>query len=73
MGMKYCNVYAKLVKFLGGQLNTAEALGVTQAAVSHWVSGRNKMGAYPAIRAEEATNGRFKANRLCPDLNKFRA
>ena len=33
-----------------------------------WVSGKAKMSAKMALKAEKATNGKFKAVDLCPDL-----
>lgn len=55
----------KLVDYFGGQTKTALALGVSQAAVSYWVSGIHFMGAEKAFRAEEMTQGEITARELC--------
>ncbi|KPX91572.1 transcriptional regulator [Pseudomonas meliae] len=55
----------RLVNFFGGQAKTAIALGVTQAAVSYWVSGTHHMSAAKAFLAEELTGGMITARDLC--------
>ena len=55
----------KLVSYFGGQTQTALALGVSQAAVSYWVSGIHLMGAEKAFKAEEITRGKITARELC--------
>lgn len=55
----------KLVRHFGGQTKTAEALGVSQAAVSYWVSGIYLMRADKAFKAEELTAGKITARELC--------
>ena len=55
----------KLVDFFGGQAKTASALGVTQAAVSYWVSGIHQMSAAKAFLAEDLTCGEVTARDLC--------
>ncbi|GFM89373.1 hypothetical protein PSCICO_47720 [Pseudomonas cichorii] len=55
----------RLVDFFGGQTKTAAALGVSQAAVSYWVSGIHSMGADKAFKAEELTKGLVTARELC--------
>lgn len=55
----------RLVEFFGGQTKTALALGVSQAAVSYWVSGIHFMGAEKAFKAEELTSGVVTARELC--------
>lgn len=55
----------KLVEHFGGQTKTAKALGVSQAAVSYWLSGANAMSAATAFKAEEVTGGLFTAKELC--------
>jgi DNA-binding transcriptional regulator YdaS (Cro superfamily) len=57
----------KLVEYFGGQTKTALALGVTQAAVSYWVTGIHSMSAKTAFRAEELTNGSVTARELCAE------
>ncbi len=65
------NIYQLLVKHFGGQESTAKALSVKQPAVSGWVRGAKKMSELVAIRAEKATQGKFKAADLCPSLKEF--
>lgn len=55
----------KLVDFFGGQAKTAEALGVSQAAVSYWFTGATTMSAKRAFLAEELTSGVVTARELC--------
>lgn len=55
----------RLVDHFGGQTKTALALGVSQAAVSYWVSGIHFMGAEKAFKAEELTGGAVTARELC--------
>jgi len=55
----------RLVDFFGGQAKTASALGVTQAAVSYWLSGTHQMSAAKAFLAEELTKGKVTARDLC--------
>jgi DNA-binding transcriptional regulator YdaS (Cro superfamily) len=66
------NIFQKLVNHFGGQENTATALGVKQPAVSGWVRGTKNMSGIVAMRAQAATNGKFKAAELCPSLNEFK-
>ncbi|WP_010486870.1 transcriptional regulator [Pseudomonas sp. S9] len=54
-----------LVKHFGGQINTAKALGVSQAAVSYWLAGIHSMSAESAFKAEELTGGLVTAKSLC--------
>ncbi|MGO0112535.1 transcriptional regulator [Pseudomonas putida] len=61
----------RLVAFFGGQTKTAAALGVSQAAVSHWVSGSHSMSAAKAFLAEDLTKGVVTARELAaPTLNE---
>jgi DNA-binding transcriptional regulator YdaS (Cro superfamily) len=55
----------KLVHHFGGQKQTAAALGVSQPAVSYWVTGVHLMKAEKAFRAEELTGGKITARELC--------
>jgi DNA-binding transcriptional regulator YdaS (Cro superfamily) len=57
----------RLVEHFGGQTKTALALGVTQAAVSYWVTGACSMSAKTAFKAEEQTNGLITARELCAE------
>ena len=66
------NIFQLLVTHFGGQENTAKALGVKQPAVSGWVRGSKRMSEIVAMRAQEATDGKFKAVELCPSLNDFK-
>lgn len=59
-----------LVSHFGDQVKTAKALGVTQSAVSQWISGASRMSALVAVRAEAATGGAFKAIDLCPAISQ---
>lgn len=67
------NIYQLLVEYFGGQENTAKALNVKQPAVSCWVRRTKNMSERVAIRAEKATEGKFKAIDLCPALKEFQA
>ena len=58
----------KLIEHFGDQVKTAKALGVSQSAVSQWLSGSSRMSALVALRAENETGGLFKAIDLCPAL-----
>lgn len=64
-------LYKDIVEHFGGQIQTAKALSVSQANVSGYVSGRWNMSAQVAMRAEKATEGKFKATELCPSLKEF--
>ena len=55
------NIYQELVKHFGGQVKTAEALGCKQGTVSGWVRGKHGVSGKYAIKAEQLTNGKFKA------------
>lgn len=54
----------RLVDFFGSQKKTADALGVTQAAVSYWSSGIHRMSAVKAFLAEDLTHGAVSARDL---------
>lgn len=64
-------IYSELVSFLGGQVATAKALGVSQSNVSGYINGRWNMSELVALKAEKATNGKFKAVDLCPSLQNL--
>lgn len=55
----------RLVEHFDGQTKTAAALKVSQAAVSYWVTGVNRMSARKAFLAEELTGGKITARELC--------
>lgn len=59
------NPIEKLVAHFGGQTKTAKALGVSQAAVSYWISGATSITAEHAFKAEELTGGLVTARELC--------
>lgn len=46
----------------------AAALGVTQPAVQHWLTGRLKISAERAMQIERLTHGEVRAAELRPDL-----
>lgn len=50
------------------QRELASALGVTQGAVSQWVTGRVEITAERAIQIENATGGAVSRNDLRPDI-----
>lgn len=54
-----------LIKFFGSQSKTGEALGVSQATVSYWLSGSQKISPEKALLAETVTDGAIKASSLC--------
>jgi DNA-binding transcriptional regulator YdaS (Cro superfamily) len=54
-----------LIKFFGSQSKTGEALGVSQATVSYWLSGSQKVSPEKALLAETVTDGAIKASSLC--------
>lgn len=64
-------IYSELVSFLGGQVATAKALGVSQSNISGYINGRWNMSEMVALKAEKATNGKFKAVDLCPSLQNL--
>lgn len=56
---------SSLIKFFGSQAKTGEALGVSQAMVSYWLSGSQKVSPEKALLAETITSGAIKASSLC--------
>lgn len=58
----------RLVAFFGDQMKTAKELGVSQSAVSQWLSGACRMSAANAFRAEEKTGGAICSWELCADI-----
>lgn len=68
-GVKPMNViFNDLVKFFGGQVATAKALGVTQGTVSGWVRGVHGCSADMALIIQAKTHGRFAASSIRPSL-----
>lgn len=66
--MNSSGIYRDLVGHFGSQIETASSLNVKQPSVNAWLVGKAQMSAETAIRAEKATNGKFKAVDLCPKL-----
>ncbi|OTG82378.1 hypothetical protein [Acinetobacter sp. ANC 4648] len=64
-------LYKDLVDHFGGQVPAAKTLLVSQSNISGYLSGRWNMSALVAMRAEKATDGKFKAIELCPSLKEF--
>ncbi|NWC29961.1 helix-turn-helix domain-containing protein [Pseudomonas tolaasii] len=56
---------SSLINFFGSQAKTGEALGVSQATVSYWLSGSQKVSPEKALLAETITDGAIKASSLC--------
>jgi len=56
---------SSLISYFGSQSLTARALGVSQATVSYWLSGFQKVSPEKALLAESATHGAIKASSLC--------
>ncbi|WP_080952131.1 Cro/CI family transcriptional regulator [Pseudomonas putida] len=61
-------IFNDLVKFFGGQVATARALGVTQGTVSGWVRGIHGCSADMALIIQAKTHGRFTASSIRPSL-----
>lgn len=62
-----------LIAFFGGQNNTAEALGVSQATVSGWLNNAHNMNPVTAMKAERITGGKILAADICPRLRELGA
>ncbi|MPQ68309.1 MULTISPECIES: Cro/CI family transcriptional regulator [unclassified Pseudomonas] len=60
----------RLVEHFGDQVKTARELGVSQPAVSQWLSGSCGLSASTAFVAEEKTSGAIKAWELCRHIPK---
>ena len=69
--MSFIKNYRKLVKHFGSQQKTADALGCSQPAVLKWLKGTALMSSAFANRAQAATNGKFKAIDLSPDIRDY--
>lgn len=54
-----------LINYFGSQTKTGEALGVSQATVSYWLSGSQKVSPEKALLVETVTKGAIKASSLC--------
>ncbi len=53
---------------MGGQKKLAQALGVTEGMVSHWLHGRNQVTLERAILIERLTGGAVRREQLRPDI-----
>ena len=60
--------YEEVVAHFGSQTLTAKALSVEQPSVNAWLKGKTKMSEKTALRAQLATDSKFKAVDLCPSL-----
>lgn len=60
-------IISRAISIAGSQLALARACGVTQAAVSKWLSGKG-ISIENAIAVERATNGSVTVRDLRPDL-----
>ncbi|MGN7442805.1 YdaS family helix-turn-helix protein [Pseudomonas lactis] len=60
------NPISLLIEYFKGQARTAEALGVSQALVSYWLAGSQKISPEKAFLAEQKTFGSVTAAALCP-------
>ena len=56
---------SELINHFGSQSKTGDALGVSQATVSYWLSGSQKVSPEKAMLAEIVTGGAIKASSLC--------
>jgi len=62
-----------LIKYFGTQSSTAKALGVSQATISYWLSGAQKISPEKAFLAELMTEGAIRASSLCTFLAQVEA
>lgn len=63
----------ELINYFGNQSKTGEALGVSQATVSYWLSGSQKVSPEKALLAESATRGAIRASSLCDVIAQVEA
>lgn len=56
---------SELINHFGSQSKTGDALGVSQATVSYWLSGSQKVSPEKALLAETVTGGAIKASSIC--------
>ncbi|MBC8994949.1 helix-turn-helix domain-containing protein [Pseudomonas sp. N40(2020)] len=64
---------SELINHFGSQSKTGEALGVSQATVSYWLSGSQKVSPEKALLAETLTHGAIKASSLCDLIAQLEA
>lgn len=62
-----------LINHFGTQALTAKALGVSQATISYWLSGSQKISPEKAFLAELMTEGAVTAASLCALLAQVEA
>lgn len=67
------NPIERLIQYFGGQQETADAVGVSQATIANWKKGAHGVRAEHAIAAERASCGAVKAYELCPALKGYSA
>lgn len=67
---KHQELYKSLIKYFGGTVKTANALGVGQSTVSGYSKGSHYMGSDVARIAEHLTGNKFKAVDLSPKHKK---
>lgn len=65
--MSATNVFRQAIKELGGQKPTSELVGCAQSTISSYATGGNPP-ADVCIRIEVATGGKFRADKMRPDL-----
>lgn len=69
--MSYTQIYNELATLFKTQQDMADNFGCSQPLVHKWLSGKQKMTAHFAMKAERLTNGKFKAIDLCPKLKEL--
>ncbi|AUW32603.1 helix-turn-helix domain-containing protein [Acidithiobacillus caldus] len=58
----------RAIAHFGSQSALAKATGLSQAAVSKWVRGLDRVSPRSAIAIQRATNGLVTKEQLCPDI-----
>jgi DNA-binding transcriptional regulator YdaS (Cro superfamily) len=58
----------RVIAAIGGQMALARLLGISQAMVSHWVTGRKAITPERAVQIEQATAGAVRRHELRPDI-----
>lgn len=62
------NAIQQSVQILGSQKALADAIGVSQAYVSHFMTGRRTVTPELCVRIEKATRGKVKRKTIRPDI-----
>jgi DNA-binding transcriptional regulator YdaS (Cro superfamily) len=65
--MQRMDALLRAIEIVGGVTKLADALGVTQPAVSNWLM-RKRIPPIQAVAIEHVTGGRVKKSELCPLL-----